>query len=184
MAVHAETSTFNLTLFDAHVNLLLSAAVVGYEPGVLRTRPESHFDKVIDPAAGSYYIENLTVAIAKQAWELFLAVEEAGGFYAALKAGTVQAAVNESNKVWYGVILETGKNKLGLPGDGTAEILNVKCDPVLAASCRTQPGFFPAWHMNKEKWLSILLNEPELDAAIKNLLALSFDLTSSPHHSK
>jgi len=85
------------------------------------------------------------------------------------------------------VILETGKNKLGLPGDGTAEILNVKCDPVLAASCRTQPGFFPAWHMNKEKWLSILLNEPELDAAIKNLLALSFDLTSPssrPQHSK
>ena len=34
--------------------------------------------------------------------------------------------------------------------------------------------------MNKEKWLSILLNAPELDAAIKNLLALSFDLTSSP----
>ena len=63
----------------------------------------------------------------------------------------------------------------------------VKCDPVLAASCRTQPGFFPAWHMNKEKWLSILLNEPELDTAIKNLLALSFDLTSPssrPRHSK
>lgn len=94
---------------------------------------------------------------------------------------------HKDNKKWYGVILETGKNKLGLPGDGTAEILNVKCDPVLAASCRTQPGFFPAWHMNKEKWLSILLNEPELDAAIKNLLALSFDLTSPssrPQHSK
>ena len=85
---------------------------------------------------------------------------------------------HKDNKKWYGVILETGKSKLGLPGDGTAEILNVKCDPVLAASCRTQPGFFPAWHMNKEKWLSILLNEPELDTAIKNLLALSFDLTS------
>ncbi len=60
-------------------------------------KEESHFDKVIDPAAGSYYIENLTVAIAKQAWELFLAVEEDGGFYASVKAGKVQAAVNESN---------------------------------------------------------------------------------------
>ena len=57
-----------------------------------------HFDKVIDPAAGSYYIENLTVSIAKQAWELFVAVEEEGGLYAAVKAGKVQAAVNESNK--------------------------------------------------------------------------------------
>ena len=47
-------------------------------------KEESRFDKVIDPTAGSYYIENLTVATAKRAWELFL-VEEAGGFYAALK---------------------------------------------------------------------------------------------------
>ena len=64
----------------------------------LLLKEESHFDKVIDPAAGSYYIENLTVSIAKQAWDLFLAVEEDGGFYASVKAGKVQAAVNESNK--------------------------------------------------------------------------------------
>ena len=46
----------------------------------LLLKEESHFDKVIDPAAGSYYIENLTVSIAKQAWDLFLAAEEDGGF--------------------------------------------------------------------------------------------------------
>ena len=124
MRVHAETSTFNLTLFDAHVNLLrtqteaMSAALAGVDSMTvvpfdktyetpdefsermarnqqLLLKEESHFDKVVDPAAGSYYIENLTVSIAKQAWELFLAVEEEGGFYAALKAGTVQVAVNE-----------------------------------------------------------------------------------------
>lgn len=126
MHVHAETSNFNLTLFDAHVNLLrtqteaMSAALGGVDSMTvlpfdktyttpdefsermarnqqLLLKEESHFDKVIDPAAGSYYIENLTASIAKQAWELFLAVEEEGGFYAALKAGTVQAAVNASN---------------------------------------------------------------------------------------
>ena len=37
-------------------------------------------------------------SIAKQAWDLFLTVEEDGGFYASVKAGKVQAAVNESNK--------------------------------------------------------------------------------------
>ena len=37
---------------------------------------------------------------------------------------------HKDNKKWYGVILETGKNKLGIPGEGTAELLNVKCDPV------------------------------------------------------
>ena len=50
----------------------IGAALTGNLPGVVTTQG----------AAGSYYIENLTVAIAKQAWELFLAVEEDGGFYA------------------------------------------------------------------------------------------------------
>ncbi|OKZ07275.1 MAG: methylmalonyl-CoA mutase small subunit [Bacteroides oleiciplenus] len=142
MRVHAETSTFNLTLFDAHVNLLrtqteaMSAALGGVDSMTvtpfdktydapnefsermarnqqLLLKEESHFDKVIDPAAGSYYIENLTVAIAKQAWELFLAVEEAGGFYAAVKAGTVQAAVNESNKTRHKAVAQRREVLLG-----------------------------------------------------------------------
>src|SRR5574344_2406930 len=125
MKVHAETSTFNMTLFAAHVNLLrtqteaMSAALAGVDSITvtpfdkvyqnpdefserlarnqqLLLKEESHLDKVVDPAAGSYYVENLTVAIAQQAWELFLEVEDKGGFYMALTAGTVQAAVNAS----------------------------------------------------------------------------------------
>ncbi|KAA6309736.1 Methylmalonyl-CoA mutase, partial [termite gut metagenome] len=127
MNIHAETSTFNLTLFDAHVNLLrtqteaMSAALAGVDsiavtpfdkayqtPDELSERlarnqqlllkEESHFDKVVDPAAGSYYIENLTVSIAKQAWDIFLKVEDAGGFYAAIKSGSIQKDINESGK--------------------------------------------------------------------------------------
>ncbi|MDR0939003.1 MAG: methylmalonyl-CoA mutase small subunit [Mediterranea sp.] len=142
MAVHAETSTFNLTLFDAHVNLLrtqteaMSAALGGVDSMTvtpfdkayetpddfserlarnqqLLLKEESHFDKVIDPAAGSYYIETLTASIAKQAWELFLAVEEAGGFYAALKDGTVQDAVNESNKARHKAVAQRREILLG-----------------------------------------------------------------------
>ena len=119
MKVHAETSTFNLTLFDAHVNMLrtqteaMSAALAGVDSITaspfdkayqtpddfseriarnqqLLLKEECHFDKVVDPAAGSYYIENLTVSIAQQAWNLFLEVEEAGGMMEAIKAGKVQ----------------------------------------------------------------------------------------------
>ena len=53
-------------------------------------------DKVVDPAGGSYYVEHLTVAIAEQAWKLFLSVEENGGFFAAVGEGSVQRAVNEA----------------------------------------------------------------------------------------
>ena len=56
------------------------------------------FQQVVDPAAGSYFIENLTISIATQAWELFLKVEDEGGMLEAVKAGKVQEAINASNK--------------------------------------------------------------------------------------
>ena len=142
MKIHAETSSFNLTVFDSYVNLLrtqteaMSAALAGVDSMTvvpfdkayetpndfserlarnqqLLLKEESHFDKVIDPAAGSYYIENLTVSIAKQAWDLFLAVEDEGGFYAAVKAGKVQGAVNASNKARHEAVAKRKEILLG-----------------------------------------------------------------------
>ena len=142
MKIHAETSSFNLTVFDSYVNLLrtqteaMSAAIAGVDSMTvvpfdkayetpndfserlarnqqLLLKEESHFDKVIDPAAGSYYIENLTVSIAKQAWDLFLAVEDEGGFYVAVKAGKVQEAVNASNKARHEAVAKRKEILLG-----------------------------------------------------------------------
>lgn len=120
MNVSAETSRFNMTVFDAYVNLLrsqtetMSAALAGVDEIVvtpfdvtyeqptdfaeriarnqqLLLKEESHFDKVVDPAAGSYYLENLTHAIATEAWKQFLAIQEQGGMYEMIAAGKVQA---------------------------------------------------------------------------------------------
>lgn len=142
MLAHAETSTFNLTLFDAHVNLLrtqteaMSAALAGvnsitvtpfdkayqtpddFSERIARNqqlllKEECHFDKVVDPAAGSYFIENLTVSIARQAWDLFLQVEEEGGMMEAIKAGKVQAAVNASNKARHEAVSKRKEILLG-----------------------------------------------------------------------
>lgn len=125
MMVHAETSRYNQTIYDAHVNLLrsqteaMSAALAGVDsitvvpfdapyktPDAFSERiarnqqfllkEESHLDKVVDPAGGSYYVETLTVSIAKQAWALFLEVQNNGGFFSAVTEGLVQKAVNES----------------------------------------------------------------------------------------
>lgn len=142
MVAHAETSNFNLTLFDAHVNLLrtqteaMSAAIAGvnsitvspfdktYETPndfseriarnqQLLLKEESHLNRIVDPAAGSYYIENLTVSIAKEAWKLFLAVEEAGGMLQAVKAGSVQETVNQSNKARHEAVSKRKEILLG-----------------------------------------------------------------------
>ncbi len=125
MMVHAITSQFNQTIYDAHVNLLrsqtetMSAALAGVDSietlpfdlqykqpdefseriarnQQLLLREESHLNKVVDPAGGSYYIETLTASIAKVAWELFCKVEEEGGFLSLLEKGEVQKSVNES----------------------------------------------------------------------------------------
>ena len=125
MAVHAVTSEFNMTIYDAHVNLLrsmtetMSAALAGVDSietlpfDLVYTQPdefseriarnqqhllrdESHLNKVVDPAGGSYYIETLTCSIAAQAWKVFNEVEDNGGFYEMLKKGEIQAKVNES----------------------------------------------------------------------------------------
>ena len=94
---------------------------------------------------------------------------------------------NDNNK-WYGVVLEVSADKLGLPEAGIIDVLNVKSDPLLIGSLRGQDGYFPAYHMNKEKWLSIQLGKPELDDAIKAVGAAEgviyiFDLarTSIPY---
>ena len=75
--------------------------------------------------------------------------------------------------------MEVGRDKWGLSGDGEVDILNVKSNPMSIGSYRTQEGFFPAYHMNKENWISILLDKPELDDAIKKLLTLRFELTAT-----
>ncbi|HOL00421.1 MAG TPA: acyl-CoA mutase large subunit family protein, partial [Paludibacteraceae bacterium] len=122
MRIHAETTNFNKTIFDAHVNMLRtqteamsavlggidSLTVLGYDDVFnapnefaeriarnqqLLLKEESHFDKVVDPAAGSYYLEILTKEIAQQAWKLFLEIENEGGFLEAIYAGKVQQAI-------------------------------------------------------------------------------------------
>lgn len=85
---------------------------------------------------------------------------------------------HKDNNKWYGLIMEVGRDKLGMTGDGEVDVLNVKCEPILIGSLRMQKGFFPAYHMNKDSWISILLEGPVVDEKIKNLLNLSYKMTA------
>ncbi|MEZ5009013.1 MAG: methylmalonyl-CoA mutase family protein [Chitinophagales bacterium] len=61
-------------------------------------RNESHFDKVIDPANGSYYVEELTDELADKAWQLFKEIEAEGGFLAAWEKGTIQDKITANRE--------------------------------------------------------------------------------------
>ena len=78
---------------------------------------------------------------------------------------------------WYGVVLKVSERKLGIDGDRTIDLLNLKCDPILIGSLRLQKGFFPAYHMNKDRWISILLDGTVTAEEIKSLMEMSFNLT-------
>lgn len=123
--VHARTSAWNQTVYDPYVNMLrgtteaMSATIAGvhslevlpfdhsytapteFSERIARNQSlllkhESHFDQVIDPAGGSYYIETLTKTIAEEAWKLFLEVEDKGGYVAAFESGYVVERVKAS----------------------------------------------------------------------------------------
>jgi len=125
MHIHAVTSRFNMTVYDPYVNLLrgtteaMSAALGGVdsmevlpfdatfdEAGEFSSRiarnvqlllkEESHFDQVVDPAGGAYYIENLTASIADEAWKIFRRIEDMGGYLAAFKAGFIRDELEKS----------------------------------------------------------------------------------------
>ena len=81
------------------------------------------------------------------------------------------------NKKWYALIMEVPAQKLGLDENRIIDILNVKCDPLLIGSLRSKSGYFPAYHMNKEKWLSIALDGSVQEDEIKDLLDMSYKLT-------
>ncbi|MEE8467722.1 MAG: methylmalonyl-CoA mutase family protein [Planctomycetota bacterium] len=61
---------------------------------------EAHLTRVIDPAAGSHYVECRTDELARAAWELFRDLERGGGMSACLRDGTVRAQVSASRQEW------------------------------------------------------------------------------------
>lgn len=87
---------------------------------------------------------------------------------------------NKSNKKWYAVIMKVSKEKLGLTGNEKIYIINVKCDPIMTGSFATQKGFLPAYHMNKEHWISIIIDYAK-DSQIFDMLHNSFDIVNKKH---
>ena len=124
MHIHATNAELGMSLYDAYVNMLRTTtgtmSVLGgvdsftvmpfdtpfeiptdFADRIARNqqlilKEEAHFDKVADPAAGSYYIENLTESLAVAAWDLFNKIQEEGGYLEAVRKGMIQGLIKES----------------------------------------------------------------------------------------
>ena len=88
---------------------------------------------------------------------------------------------HSDNKKWFALTMCIPYRSMGISRDGQVDVLNVKCDPLLMGALRGKPGFRPAYHMNKDKWITILLDGSAEREEITGLLALSFKLTATKH---
>mgnify|MGYP004446506347 FL=1 len=88
------------------------------------------------------------------------------------------------NRKWFALVMNIPAQKLGLPTDARIDIVNMKCDPLLIGSFRGLPGLFPAYHMNRENWITAALDGSAEDEIIKTLLDLSYHATASKIRSK
>ncbi|MBF1307531.1 MAG: MmcQ/YjbR family DNA-binding protein [Parvimonas micra] len=81
-----------------------------------------------------------------------------------------------NSKKWYGIFIYLPYKTLGLDKSGKIDVLNVKLNPELIESLIDKKHFFPAYHMNKKYWITILLDsDMDLDL-IKSLIDESFKL--------
>lgn len=83
------------------------------------------------------------------------------------------------NGKWYAVVMDIPKSKLGLPGDDLIDVMNVQVDPVMSGSLRNSPGIFPGYHMNKEKWVTVLLDGAIDMEQVAILLDISYDIAGA-----
>lgn len=124
LPIYSFTSKWNKTLYEPYTNLLrtttegMSATVGGCDLLVIQPfdqtfrnpnefslhlarnqqhllKEEAYFGEVQDPAGGSYYIEKLTQKLAEKAWDLFVEIEEQGGFTKALDTGFILEQVEQ-----------------------------------------------------------------------------------------
>ena len=73
--------------------------------------------------------------------------------------------------------MDVPKNKLGLQGEEMLEVVDFKCDPILIGTLREEPGFFPAYHMSKDSWITVALDGSVSDDKTKMLLDMSYEAT-------
>lgn len=95
------------------------------------------------------------------------------------KTDAESAVLRNVNQKWFGVVMAISAARLGLNGDALIDVLNVKCDPAIVGSLRAQPGFLPAYHMNKEQWITIRLDGSAPDDTVKALVEQSYAMTGA-----
>ena len=82
-----------------------------------------------------------------------------------------------NNKKWFALVADIPYEKLQINKDGVVDFINLKNIPEMIGSLRKEKGILPAYHMNKEHWITVLLDGSVEKQKIYDLIEISYDLT-------
>ena len=89
-----------------------------------------------------------------------------------------------ASRKWYAIIMGVLPERLGLSGEQVLYVMKVKCSTIMIGSLLSTKGFLPAYHMNKNHWISIVLDNSVPDDQITPLLELSYDSVAPKRRTK
>lgn len=89
---------------------------------------------------------------------------------------TYEVFRHEGSGKWFALVMEIPRHRLGVTGDDIVTVVSLKCAPLLIGTLREETGIYPAYHMNKEHWISIELAAVD-DERLRFLVDMSWELT-------
>ena len=89
-----------------------------------------------------------------------------------------------ASKKWYAALMRVLPEKLGLAGEDALDVMDIRCSTIMIGSLLSTKGFLPAYHMNKNHWISIILDGSVPDKEITPLLELSYDSVAPKRRKK
>ena len=94
--------------------------------------------------------------------------------------GDLETAVlrHSDSRKWYAIIMKVARKKLGQSRDGVTDVVNLKLPQEMFGTFDASSGVYPAYHMNKLHWISVLLPDASEDT-IAFLVNVSFEATRS-----
>lgn len=80
------------------------------------------------------------------------------------------------NRKWYAIVMRVSRRKFGFDSDEVIHVVNLKLPTDMFGSFGTADGVYPAYHMNKLHWISVILPDAP-DDVVQFLVNVSFEAT-------
>ena len=90
---------------------------------------------------------------------------------------------HSDNRKWYAIVMRVSRRKFGFDCDEVIDVVNLKLPTEMFGSFGAADGVYPAYHMNKLHWISVLLPDAS-DEVIQCLVDVSFEATKGKHKSR